>query len=80
MASGNVTEKPFYEQLQLQLTEVELLKSMYPGAGEVTIDGVENVQRYVEGKREVLPKQLAYTVRLHMEEKQVSFSVYNAAL
>ena len=75
MASENVTEKPFCDQLQLQLTEVELLKSMYPETGDVTIDEslMENVQRYVEGKREALPKQLAYTVRLPVEKKQVSY-------
>ena len=70
------TEKPFYDQLQLQLTEVELLKSMYPGTGEVTIDGeslIENIQQYTEGKREALPKQLAYTVRLPVGKNQVSY-------
>ena len=76
MSTENVTEKPFYDQLQLQLTEVELLKSMYPGTGEVTIDGellLENIQRYTEGKREALPKQLAYIVRVQVEKKQVSY-------
>lgn len=70
--------KPHREELELQLSEIEMLKSMYPGPGEITMDGdtlVENVQRYVDGPREVLPKQLAYTIKLNIETQQVCISL-----
>lgn len=45
------------ECLQLQLLEMEMLFSMFPNQGEVTIDvnALTNIKRYLDGIREALP-------------------------
>lgn len=64
------------EQLKLQLSELEMLRSMYPTQEEFAVREVLllNTQRYLDGKREAFPNQLEYTITIRLESGQVRFS------
>ncbi len=64
----------FQSELDLQLSEIEMLQSMFPGENEMRFDhssSIVDVQQYVDGKRQALPKQLTYTLNMSMESGQV---------
>ncbi len=66
----------FHSELELQLSEVEMLQSMFPAEDEMCLDhptSVVDIQRYIDGKREALPKQLASSLRVNMENEQVKY-------
>lgn len=62
------------ELMGLQLSEVEMLRSMYPHEGEFSIRNslVEIMRRFTDGKREVLPNQLEFSLRLQLNQREVS--------
>ncbi|KAL4230146.1 RWD domain-containing protein 2B [Mactra antiquata] len=61
------------EMLQLQLSEVEMLQSMFPGDNELKLDDVtalEDIQRFVDGKfkYEYLHSRLGFTITIAVED------------
>ncbi|CAH1264158.1 RWDD2B [Branchiostoma lanceolatum] len=64
--------------LELQLSEIELLGSMFPGQGELVLDDpatVADVRQYVDGQTDTPPAaRLEFTVNLKLQEPQ-QFSI-----
>ncbi|KAM9240859.1 RWD domain-containing protein 2A isoform 1-T1 [Leptosomus discolor] len=61
------------ECLELQLVEVEMLLSMFPGKGEINLDedAVPSVQRYLRNTDGVLPPQLEFSIAIDVGEAKV---------
>ncbi|XP_078674498.1 RWD domain-containing protein 2B-like [Branchiostoma floridae x Branchiostoma belcheri] len=66
--------------LELQLSEIELLGSMFPGQGELVLDHpatLADVRQYVDGQTDAPPAaRLEFTVNLKVQEpQQAQFSI-----
>ncbi|XP_050750328.1 RWD domain-containing protein 2A [Gymnogyps californianus] len=61
------------ECLELQLLEVEMLRSMFPKKGEINLDedAVPGVQRYLRNADGALPPQLEYSIAIDVGEAKV---------
>ena len=64
------------EMLQLQLSEVELLSSMYPNDGELVLDdpmAVPEIQDYVDGKipYDNVQSRIGFTVKIQDGSEKV---------
>ncbi len=62
---------------ETQLTEIELLQSMFPGESELVFDDclmLTNVRRWVDGLRQADPKQISFTVTFSVTEVKVKFT------
>ena len=60
------------ECLQLQLSEIEMLQSMYPN--ELSVDDpsvLSDVQKYIDGDTSEVPHQISVTLKIHMDEPKV---------
>ncbi|XP_043921884.1 RWD domain-containing protein 2A isoform X2 [Protopterus annectens] len=67
------------ENLELQLSEMELLFSMFPNKGEIDLEDASAllyVQRYLEGVREALPPQVSFSVNLTAEEPKADVCLH----
>ena len=64
------------ECLELQLLEVEMLRSMFPKKGEINLDedAVPGVQRYLRNADGALPPQLEYSIAIDVGEAKVRTS------
>lgn len=67
------------EMLQLQLSEYEMLQSMFPGVNELKIDDVNaliQIKSFVEGnsRYEYLHSRLGFTVKIAVEDYKVRCS------
>ncbi|NWX25629.1 RWD2A protein, partial [Notiomystis cincta] len=64
---------PVKECLELQLLEVEMLLSMFPKKGELSLDedAVPSIQRYLRSTEGALPPQLEYRIALAVGEEKV---------
>jgi len=68
---------PFVEQLQMQLSETELLQSMFAKPGEFHIDdpsAILDIEDYVAGKSPALPRQLDYILNIELEKGKFEVS------
>ncbi|XP_028653688.1 RWD domain-containing protein 2A-like [Erpetoichthys calabaricus] len=74
------TSAPLQETLELQLSEVEMLLSMFPGDGELTLEdanAVNRVKRYLEGGCEVAtPSRIEFAVMLSVAEPPVKIVLH----
>ncbi|NXD81327.1 RWD2A protein, partial [Halcyon senegalensis] len=61
------------ECLELQLLEVEMLRTMYPKKGEMSLDedAVPSVQRYLKNTSGALPPQLEFSIAVDVGEAKV---------
>lgn len=64
------------ECLELQLLEVEMLLSMFPKKGEISLDeeAVPGVQRYLRNADGALPPRLEYSIAIDVGEAKVRTS------
>ena len=62
--NGDVTD--IHESLSLQLSEIEILQSMFTEGKElnVDLDGLTEIQDFLSGSTNVTPKQIAFTLKL----------------
>ncbi|GBM60526.1 RWD domain-containing protein 2A [Araneus ventricosus] len=70
------------EYFELQLSEIELLNSMYPNASEfsITLPSVlADMKLYIGGKRNRLPLELDFTLNLDVPDRSAKFEL-NVAL
>ncbi|XP_042527074.1 RWD domain-containing protein 2A [Dipodomys spectabilis] len=71
-------ESSVRDSLQLQLVEMEMLLSMFPGPGEVRLEDVNAltaVRRFLGGAREALPPRIEFEITLQMEEPKVTIDL-----
>ncbi|KAK3100800.1 hypothetical protein FSP39_025469 [Pinctada imbricata] len=71
------TSENVAELLELQLSEIEMLSSMFPNKGEFVIDdpaGIKNVQEFLKGsiKYEYLHSRLGFTIHVSPEGTKLS--------
>ena len=67
------------EMFELQLSEIEMLQSMFPDSREFKLDdeaSVINIKAFLHGdiKYEYLYDRIGFTVNLQLEESKVSYS------
>ncbi|XP_048210656.1 LOW QUALITY PROTEIN: RWD domain-containing protein 2A [Perognathus longimembris pacificus] len=66
------------ESLRLQLLEMEMLLSMFPNPGEVTLEDVNAltaVRRFLDGARDALPPRIEFEVALRVEEPEATVAL-----
>lgn len=71
------SEVNILEMLELQLSELEMLQSMFPREGEITLDDATaliKIQAYVKGqiKYEYLHSRLGFTIKITPEDSKVT--------
>lgn len=58
------------EMLRIQLTELEMLQSMFSNPGEFCVDDysvIADINEFVDGKCSVIPPRLDFTVNLYLD-------------
>ena len=66
-------EPDFSECLQLQLSEVEMLNSMFPS--EFALDDpsiLADVHKYIDEETKEVPPQISFTIKIHIDEPKVT--------
>lgn len=66
------------ENIELQIAELEMLFSMFPYKGEITLQDENcflNAQRYLNNTSEDLPHKIEYSVAVAIDEPEVRPSV-----
>lgn len=74
MMSSNIKDS-----LELQVAELEMLLSMFPNKGEITLqdeNAFQNIQRYLNNTAENLPPKIEYSVAVSIIETKVRPSVF----
>lgn len=66
------------ENLQAQLSELEMLQSAFCNPGEIQVDdvvAVADINEYVNDKTKIIPSPLDYTVNLNVDGRKVDINV-----
>ncbi|KAL0273348.1 UNVERIFIED_CONTAM: hypothetical protein PYX00_006038 [Menopon gallinae] len=66
------------ETLKLQLSEFEMLESMYPNSGELCLDDPflpEHFRNYVSGRTSLIPSRLDFTLNLDVDSHKLMLCV-----
>lgn len=64
--------------IELQLSEIDMLQSMFSGPGELTVDSplaIPELRDFVDGKLKELPSRLEYTINLDIGKHRLAISV-----
>lgn len=59
------------EMLRIQLSEMEMLQSMFSNPGEFCVDDpstIADIHEFLDGKTTILPPRLDYTINLSIED------------
>ncbi|CAL4125277.1 unnamed protein product, partial [Meganyctiphanes norvegica] len=64
--------------IELQLSEIDMLQSMFPGPGEIIVDSplaIPELKDFVEGKLKELPARLEYSINLDVGTGRLEISL-----
>ncbi|XP_006626373.2 RWD domain-containing protein 2A [Lepisosteus oculatus] len=67
------------ENLEMQVSEMEMLFSMFPGEGDIRLEdacALLHVMRYLEGVRESLPPRIEFCIEVKIDNPQVTVDLH----
>ncbi|XP_072040681.1 RWD domain-containing protein 2A-like [Amphiura filiformis] len=73
-----MTDLDVTECLQLQLSEVEMLQSMFPSENEFCVDDpsvISDAQSYTDGDTTELPHQISFTLKIHVDDPKCDVEI-----